>query len=403
MVSRVKIFSYVFASLFIALIGFKVYFYFTHNVPPKFQLEGLFDSKTYQSEVNCTLKASNSYKVANMSFALDGKPFDLNDIKKIGSSKFEIPFKLDTRDLAEGKHTLLVKATDGSFNANESIQTLDFFVDNKPLKAALLQSEYKIDQGRTIHVRINANKEMEKVVVSFISKIYECFPESEGSIVYECFIPLDCEEESAEHKITALLEDKVGNSLNLSGKVTINAYPFKKAVGFVVDREKLKQEEEVSISDKVLKDALEKWVKDSPKQKLWAGRFDLPMNVTRIATPFGEIRTTIEKGKYYHKAVDLVNLPRSVIWASQTGKVIIKDRYSFTGNTVVLDHGRGIHTLYFHLDEFSPGLEVGDLVKKGNPVGRLGKTGYASGYHLHWELRVNNIPVDPMQWIQRSF
>ena len=58
--------------------------------------------------------------------------------------------------------------------------------------------------------------------------------------------------------------------------------------------------------------------------------------------------------------------------------------------------------MYFHLEDFA-NIEVGDNVQKGNPVGKLGKTGYASGYHLHWELRVNNIPVDPMQWINSTF
>jgi murein DD-endopeptidase MepM/ murein hydrolase activator NlpD len=68
-----------------------------------------------------------------------------------------------------------------------------------------------------------------------------------------------------------------------------------------------------------------------------------------------------------------------------------------TGNTVVLDHGLGVFTLYCHLEDFTD-IEVGDSVKKGNPIGRLGMTGYASGYHLHWELRINNISVDPFEW-----
>ena len=48
-------------------------------------------------------------------------------------------------------------------------------------------------------------------------------------------------------------------------------------------------------------------------------------------------------------------------------------------------------------------IKVGDMINQGNPIGTLGETGYASGYHLHWELRVNNIPVDPMQWINPTF
>jgi len=156
------------------------------------------------------------------------------------------------------------------------------------------------------------------------------------------------------------------------------------------------------MSNRILEDAIEKWVADSPKKKLWNGRFDIPVEVKKITTPFGEIRTTSEKGHYMHKAVDILNNPRSVIWASQDGKVVIKDRFLLTGNTVVLDHGIGVFTIYCHLEDFAD-IEVGDLVKKGNKVGRMGMTGYANGYHLHWELRVNNVAVDPFQWTQKNF
>jgi len=98
-----------------------------------------------------------------------------------------------------------------------------------------------------------------------------------------------------------------------------------------------------------------------------------------------------------HKAVDLINRPHCTVWAAQTGKVIIKDRFYLTGNTIVLDHGLGIFTLYGHLEDFAD-INVGSIVKKGSPIGKLGMTGYAAGYHLHWELRINNIGVDPIEW-----
>ena len=61
----------------------------------------------------------------------------------------------------------------------------------------------------------------------------------------------------------------------------------------------------------------------------------------------------------------------------------------------------GILTLLFHLENYS-NINVGDAVKRGNPVGTMGKTGYATGYHLHWEMRINNTPVDPLQWIKAT-
>ena len=156
------------------------------------------------------------------------------------------------------------------------------------------------------------------------------------------------------------------------------------------------------MNNKILSDALEKWLKESPKEKMWSGPFETPTVVQWIATPFGEIRTTPERGRYLHKAVDIANRPGSVIWASQNGRVIIKDRYVLSGNTIVIDHGLGVFTHYYHLEDFAD-VEVGDFVKKGNPIGKLGMTGYATGPHLHWALFVKNIPVDPFQWTKKSF
>lgn len=403
MASRLKLALYSFVFLVASLIGFKTYLYFTYSIPPQFELEGLSHSLAYKSSVDCCIKSHNRYKVATLSVRLDGKPLGLKDGGNVGKSRFEMPFSIDTVSLSDGPHKITVTAVDASYNANKKSKEWNFEVDNTPLKAALLQQNYKVDQGRTVHVRVNANKRVPRATVKFLSREYDCFLESPHATTYECFIPLDCEETVGENMLTAELEDSVGNVVKLAGKVSINQFTFKRARGFSIAKDKLKDEQDVSISSKVLEDALCKWVKNSPKEKFWSGKFELPINVQRIITPFGELRTTMEKGRYYHKAVDLINLPRSVVWASQAGKVIIKDRYLESGNTVVIDHGHGVHTRYYHLEDFAPGLEVGDTVKKGNPIGRLGMTGYASGYHLHWELRVNNVAVDPMQWIERAF
>ncbi len=98
----------------------------------------------------------------------------------------------------------------------------------------------------------------------------------------------------------------------------------------------------------------------------------------------------------------MISAPKSVVWASQAGTVVLKERFAFNGNTIVIDHGHGILSLYCHLDDFAQ-ISVGDRIAQGNPIGTLGKTGYASGYHLHWEMRVNNIQVDPMQWTKPAF
>jgi len=103
-----------------------------------------------------------------------------------------------------------------------------------------------------------------------------------------------------------------------------------------------------------------------------------------------------------HKALDLINKPKSVVWASQDGVIALKERFEAGGNTIVIDHGWGVLSMYYHLDSFG-NVNVGDKIAQGNPLGTIGMTGYATGYHLHWEMRVNGMPVDPMQWTQQTF
>ena len=115
-----------------------------------------------------------------------------------------------------------------------------------------------------------------------------------------------------------------------------------------------------------------------------------------------ELRVREKPLQHAHKAVDVINQPRSVVWAPQAGRIVLKDRFAASGNTVAIDHGCGVISMVFHLEDFAD-INVGDMIAQGNPLGTLGKTGYATGYHLHWEMRVCNIPVDPFEWIQQTF
>lgn len=402
MISKIKALIFFAALLFGAWFVKASYVYFTYDQLPQISLIGIEPGGCYKDVTPCIIRAQSGYNISEIIVLLDGGVLEIKNSKKINRAFCEVPFEFDTKEILDGDHIIEVFSKDGSYRNNKVSQTINFKVDNVPLKAALLQSDYAVAQGRTVHLRINSNKELSKAQVTFLSKVYECFLEKDLSTIYECFIPIDCGESPNEYSLEVELEDFPKNNIKLIGKIKVNAYSFKKQSGFSVSKSKLKEEKEVGINNKVLEDALEKWLTDSKKRKFWMGAFEKPIDVQRVATPFGEIRITPEKGRYLHKAVDLINFPKSVVWASQDGYVIIKDRYVMSGNTIVLDHGCGIFTLYYHLEDFAD-IEIGDFVKKGNPMGRIGKTGYATGYHLHWELRVNNVSVDPFQWTEETF
>lgn len=402
MISRFKVAIITLSILFGSFIGWRLYVYATHVQGATLSLKNLKPSGVYKENFECTVCCDSGYKIGTISVAVDGKPVLLKNNGRIGKKSFEFPFHLDLSAYDNGVHTLDIEVIDSSYHRNKSALQTSFQSDREPFNAALLFPDHRVDQGRTVHLRINTNKENASGSVKFLSKVYDLFAEAPHSTIYECFIPIDCEEAPRENIFSVEIHDAAGNTEKLSGTIKVNSVEFKKGQGFSVSSAKLDDEKENSMSSKILDQALDQWLLQSPKEKLWSGNFIAPVVIKKIVTPFGEIRTTREKGRYQHKAVDLIDTPRAVVWATQSGKVIIKDRYVMSGNTVAIDHGHGIVSLYYHLNDFAE-IEVGDFVKKGNPIGTLGMTGYASGYHLHWELRVNGVAIDPLQWLERNF
>lgn len=98
-----------------------------------------------------------------------------------------------------------------------------------------------------------------------------------------------------------------------------------------------------------------------------------------------------------HTGIDIDGVTGQPIVASKAGTVIMAGVYSGYGNAVIVDHGGGIQTLYAHLSAF--GVSNGQSVSQGQVVGNVGCTGSCTGDHLHFEVRVNGSPVDPMGYL----
>ena len=103
---------------------------------------------------------------------------------------------------------------------------------------------------------------------------------------------------------------------------------------------------------------------------------------------------------YYHRGVDYAAGTGSPIYAPAAGKIVVvgrvEDGFELNGNTVGIDHGQGVTSVMIHLSGFA--VKEGDMVEKGQLVGYMGATGFASGPNLHWGLFVNGVSVDPVPW-----
>ncbi len=127
------------------------------------------------------------------------------------------------------------------------------------------------------------------------------------------------------------------------------------------------------------------------------GRFVLPLAEIRRTSLFGDRRVFLyadgNSADAIHYGVDFAAPIGTPILAPAAGRVAMATDRLITGKTVVLEHLPGVYTLYYHLDELS--VVPGDLVAVGDAIGTVGSTGLSTGPHLHWELRVSGVPVDP--------
>jgi murein DD-endopeptidase MepM/ murein hydrolase activator NlpD len=136
--------------------------------------------------------------------------------------------------------------------------------------------------------------------------------------------------------------------------------------------------------------------------KLWDGAFDFPSRyyTEEFISVFGT-RRNYNNGAllYYHTGLDFYgqNVP---IYAPADGIVVFADSLTVRGNATYIDHGWGVYSGYLHQSEIY--VEVGDRVSRGQVIGQVGATGRATGPHLHWEIWVGGVPVEPLDWVEAA-
>ncbi len=113
----------------------------------------------------------------------------------------------------------------------------------------------------------------------------------------------------------------------------------------------------------------------------------------RYSSPFGLRRFFNGQRRNPHTGLDIAAPQGTSIAAAADGKVVNAGDYFYTGNTIIIDHGLGIVTLYGHLNTIA--IEEGQMVERGETIGTVGKTGRATGPHLHWSVVFNNTMIDP--------
>lgn len=120
----------------------------------------------------------------------------------------------------------------------------------------------------------------------------------------------------------------------------------------------------------------------------------------RISSDFGGRRDPFRLTKRFHTGIDIAAPYGQNINAAASGEVTLASRTSVYGNTIIIDHGHGISTMYGHTSKIL--VKKGQKVKKGDVIARVGSTGRSTGAHLHFEVRVNGTSVDPLKYVDNN-
>lgn len=134
--------------------------------------------------------------------------------------------------------------------------------------------------------------------------------------------------------------------------------------------------------------------------RYWDFPFDYPLHAA-VSSYFGSRRSYGGSYNTYHSGVDFRAGTGTPVRAPAVGRVVLAEELAVRGKAIMLDHGWGVVTGYWHLSAID--VAVGDWVSRGQVIGRVGNTGLSTGSHLHWEMWVDGRPVNPLQWVTPFF
>lgn len=153
--------------------------------------------------------------------------------------------------------------------------------------------------------------------------------------------------------------------------------------------ERVKKEQ--AIIDKV-------WESDT-MDRLWEGEFLLPVR-GEIAGTFGQNRIINGESRNPHSGEDIKASEGTEVLATNAGSVRLVADFFFSGKSIIIDHGMGLYSMYFHLSRVD--VKEGERIKKGHVIGLVGQSGRATGPHLHWGIRANGARVNPLSLVKLS-
>ncbi|MDY0220186.1 MAG: M23 family metallopeptidase [Desulfobacterium sp.] len=339
---------------------------------------------------------------------------------------YEIPVEFWKYGMQDGKAVLKITAFDYSWRGwnrgNETTVEREVMIDTKPPRIEILTNKHNVTRGGS---GVILYRLFEDNITSGVEVGSNFFPGYPGMFkdknVHAAFFALSFEQ-GPGIDLNVKAQDPAGNVskrgfyhyirdrkfksdvLNISDSFLAAKIPeFDDGMGndsFSTDNPLLEKFIHINraVRPENIKTVLEP-IKATESILYWKESFlRLPGSANRAN--FADHRVYKYKGKeidrQVHMGIDLASVARAPVPAANGGRVLAVDHVGIFGNTVLIDHGFGLTTQYAHLSSIS--VSKGDIVQRGDIIGRTGETGLAGGDHLHFGVAVNKVFVDPVEW-----
>lgn len=259
--------------------------------------------------------------------------------------------------------------------------------DSTPVQIMLLPEH--VEQGSVARITITCPVTVTSISYTWLDKNTALACDGPG--IYSGFVPIASSQAPGpvSMSITVQHADTTIHTLNTDFEVTAKEFPVQH---LTIDESKTTLSKESLKRHNSERTLILKMFSQSQPAKLWQQSFTLPLK-GRLSTPFGVKRFINNEPRNPHSGVDIAAPLGTPVKAAASGRVSLIGEHFFAGNSVYIDHGRDIFSMYFHLDSIA--VQEGQTVDSGDIIGRVGATGRATGPHLHWGIRIQDTPIDP--------
>lgn len=255
-----------------------------------------------------------------------------------------------------------------------------------------IDSPEKINTGQIVFIDIFTDNSVKDISLRFLGRNFSSFP-TEKPGLFKAFVAAGLKDKAGVFPIEVLEQGK-NVVLKENIEVIKKEYPeehlkvAKKMVDFPP-----------KILKRVLDDqqAVKKACSVKTSSRFWSSPFAWPVN-SKVLSPFGLRRFFNGQPRSPHSGADLRASEGTPIKAANDGRVVLARDCYLSGNTVVIDHGAGLFTLYAHLSNMD--VKTGLIVKRGETIGSAGSTGRVTGPHLHWGVSIEGTRVDPISLME---